>query len=69
MSWTWRLSRRNRRLISLTVNAIRPMSSGGYSSPLVGSTGEGAAVLACAAVTAQTARAAMVSTMWRASAV
>lgn len=69
MSWTLWLSSRNTRLISLMVNAIKPMSSGGGSSPVVGSTGGGAVVLACAAVIAQTASAAMVSTMWRASAV
>lgn len=49
------------------VNAIKPISSGGVSSAVAGSTGGWAVVLACAAVTEYTASVAMVSTMWRAS--
>ena len=62
--------RLNRRLISATVSGISPGSEGGGWS---GRVGIGAAdrwrVAAAAAVTAQTARAAMASTVWRSSAV
>src|SRR5690625_3719526 len=68
-SWMVRLSSRYRCLISLTVNAVTSMFSGGWSSPLVGSAGGGAVVAAWAAVIAQTARAAIVKTMWPASGV
>jgi hypothetical protein len=64
--WRCWVAAASRRLISGTVSGIVPGSGGGAWSGVTGAGGRGTgAVLELGGVTAQIARAAMTSTMWR----